>query len=201
MKPSETFAIPDELATLYDFANSLDLRRYRDRDGRHSPSDALGTRSQATDWLRAHGLWSSKQPLNEQHYQHALALRAALRDVVAIDPALRDEDIGALRRLEAAAARFPLTLGLRASPPMLELRPLQGVGKVVAQLFRLFELGDLDRLKMCASDDCHWIFFDRTKPANRRWCSSDLCGNRAKVKRYRAKGERPASALRPRPHR
>jgi predicted RNA-binding Zn ribbon-like protein len=197
MRPSETFSIPDELATLYDFANSLDLRRYRDRDGRHSAFDALGTPSQATDWLRTHGLWSSNQTLNEQDYQHALALRAALRDVVAIDPAMRNQDIGALRRLEAAATPFPLTLGIRTSPPMLELRPLQGVGKVVAELFRLFELGDLGRLKTCASDDCHWIFFDRTKPANRRWCSSNRCGNRAKVKRYRAKG----NALRPRSHR
>jgi predicted RNA-binding Zn ribbon-like protein len=196
MTPSKTFSIPDELATLYDFANSLDLRRYRDRDGQHSAFDALGTPSQATDWLRAHGLWSSNQTLNEQDYHHALALRAALRDVVAIDPAMRNEDIGALRRLQAAVAPFPLTLGIRASPPMLELRPLQGVGKVVAQLFRLFELGDLDRLKICASDDCQWIFYDRTKPANRRWCSSNRCGNRAKVKRYRTKG----NALGPHSH-
>jgi predicted RNA-binding Zn ribbon-like protein len=85
-----------------------------------------------------------------------------------------------------------LTLGTRTSPPMLELRPLQGVGKIVAELFRLFELGDLERLKTCASDDCRWIFFDRSKPANRRWCSSTRCGNRAKVMRYRAKGEQSA---------
>ena len=50
----------------------------------------------------------------------------------------------------------------------------------------------LERLNPCASDDCRWIFFDRSKPANRRWCSSSRCGNRAKVMRYRAKGEQSA---------
>jgi predicted RNA-binding Zn ribbon-like protein len=194
MRWSETFLIPSELAALYDFVNSLDLRRYRDRGGQHEAFDALVSPSQASNWLRTHGLWSSEQLLDEEDFQRTLALRTALRDFVAIDPAMRSAASGALRRLEAAAASFRLTLGAGPSPPMLELRPRHAVGKVISELFRLFELGDLDRLKMCASDDCRWIFFDRSKPANRRWCSSDGCGNRAKVKRYRARGGPSATA-------
>jgi predicted RNA-binding Zn ribbon-like protein len=187
MRWSETFSVPRELAALYDFVNSLDLRSFRDRNGLHEAFDALRSSSQATKWLRAHGLWASNRLLNEEDFQRTLALRTALRDFVAIDPAMRSANRGALRRLEAAAAAFPLTLGAGASP-MLALRPRHTVGKVIAELFCLFERGELDRLKMCAANDCRWIFFDRSKPANRRWCSSELCGNRAKIKRYRAKG-------------
>jgi predicted RNA-binding Zn ribbon-like protein len=29
------------------------------------------------------------------------------------------------------------------------------------------------------------VFFDRSKPATRRWCMSTLCGNRMKTRTYR----------------
>jgi predicted RNA-binding Zn ribbon-like protein len=38
---------------------------------------------------------------------------------------------------------------------------------------------------MCASDECQRVFFDRSKPASRRWCQSTLCGNRNKTRAYR----------------
>jgi predicted RNA-binding Zn ribbon-like protein len=31
------------------------------------------------------------------------------------------------------------------------------------------------------------VFFDRSKPATRRWCMSTLCGNRTKTRTYRAR--------------
>jgi CGNR zinc finger len=55
-------------------------------------------------------------------------------------------------------------------------------------LHRLAQGDRLDRLKMCASDACRWIFYDRSKPGNRRWCSSVLCGNREKTRSYRGSG-------------
>src|SRR5260370_25109010 len=76
MRWSEAFLIPSELATLYDFVNSLDLRRYRDRGGQHEAFDALVSPSQAANWLRTHGLWSSEQSLDEEDFQRTLALRS-----------------------------------------------------------------------------------------------------------------------------
>jgi predicted RNA-binding Zn ribbon-like protein len=58
---------------------------------------------------------------------------------------------------------------------------------VVAQLYDGSRDGILDRLKMCASDECRRVFFDRSKPATRRWCMSSLCGNRIKTRNYRAR--------------
>jgi predicted RNA-binding Zn ribbon-like protein len=43
----------------------------------------------------------------------------------------------------------------------------------------------LERLKVCSSEECRRVFFDRSKPGNRRWCSADLCGNRHKTRSYR----------------
>ena len=54
----------------------------------------------------------------------------------------------------------------------------------------LWEAADLltsDRLaqvKLCAGEDCGWLFLDASRNQSRRWCSMSDCGNRAKAKRY-----------------
>lgn len=52
------------------------------------------------------------------------------------------------------------------------------------------------RLKQCPGQHCGWIFVDRTKNRRRRWCEMEVCGARAKVRRYRAR-QRQASAAGP----
>jgi predicted RNA-binding Zn ribbon-like protein len=44
----------------------------------------------------------------------------------------------------------------------------------------------LQRLRECDGDVCGWLFLDLTKNGSRRWCDMRGCGNRAKVRRYRA---------------
>jgi predicted RNA-binding Zn ribbon-like protein len=56
---------------------------------------------------------------------------------------------------------------------------------VVAEFYEGSITRTLDRLKMCAAEECRRIFFDRSKPATRRWCMSTLCGNRSKTRNYR----------------
>jgi predicted RNA-binding Zn ribbon-like protein len=56
---------------------------------------------------------------------------------------------------------------------------------VVAELMAGSITGTLDRLKTCAAEECRRVFFDRSKPATRRWCMSTLCGNRIKTRSYR----------------
>jgi len=46
---------------------------------------------------------------------------------------------------------------------------------------------DVDRLRICAADDCRWRFVDRSPAGRRRWCDMRTCGNRAKVARHRAR--------------
>ncbi len=49
--------------------------------------------------------------------------------------------------------------------------------------------GDLSRLRVCAADDCGWLFLDETRNRSRKWCDMATCGNRAKVARYRRREE------------
>jgi predicted RNA-binding Zn ribbon-like protein len=49
---------------------------------------------------------------------------------------------------------------------------------------------DTTRYRRCDADDCDFIFYDESRTANRRWCSMQRCGNRAKVRAFRAKTTR-----------
>jgi predicted RNA-binding Zn ribbon-like protein len=51
--------------------------------------------------------------------------------------------------------------------------------------------GDQGRVRKCGSPACVLFFYDTSKSRTRRWCSMDLCGNRAKVAaHYRRKRAR-----------
>jgi predicted RNA-binding Zn ribbon-like protein len=43
---------------------------------------------------------------------------------------------------------------------------------------------ELVHLRMCASDECAWLFLDKTKNQRRRWCDMKTCGNRVKARRH-----------------
>ena len=46
---------------------------------------------------------------------------------------------------------------------------------------------DLTRIKQCQGEKCGWLFVDATKNKSRRWCEMEVCGNRAKQRRFGAK--------------
>jgi len=46
---------------------------------------------------------------------------------------------------------------------------------------------DMGRIRMCSGDQCDWLFLDTSRNHLRRWCSMDECGNRAKMRRRRAR--------------
>ncbi|MQA73422.1 MAG: hypothetical protein GEU88_03545 [Solirubrobacterales bacterium] len=41
------------------------------------------------------------------------------------------------------------------------------------------------RLKVCASDECRWAFFDSSRNRGGTWCQMETCGNRIKSRAYR----------------
>jgi predicted RNA-binding Zn ribbon-like protein len=42
-------------------------------------------------------------------------------------------------------------------------------------------------LKQCPGDRCGWLFVDRSRSHSRRWCSSEMCGNRDRARRHYAR--------------
>jgi predicted RNA-binding Zn ribbon-like protein len=186
VKLSQKFPVPGDVALLYDFVNSIDLRRYVERGMAHEPTDELATPAQLEKWLAARGLLERRAKVARAEHRHALELRGALRTLLSAIPGERASAVGPLGAL---AARFPLGVTV-SRDRILDLRAIgqratSGLGNVLVELVRLSDSGRLERVKACDSDECRWIFYDRSKPGNRRWCSSDRCGNREKTRSYR----------------
>ncbi|MFJ7769220.1 CGNR zinc finger domain-containing protein [Streptomyces sp. NPDC097107] len=59
--------------------------------------------------------------------------------------------------------------------------------RVAAAVAEALVAGTWIRLKACEAADCHWAYYDRSPAGRGRWCSMQVCGARAKMRRYRSK--------------
>jgi predicted RNA-binding Zn ribbon-like protein len=63
----------------------------------------------------------------------------------------------------------------------------QALSTVARDAVELFGRRGTDRIRSCSADDCELVFYDESRSNNRRWCSMQRCGNRAKVRAHRAR--------------
>ena len=47
------------------------------------------------------------------------------------------------------------------------------------------------QVKICDNHACDWLFLDDSPSSRRRWCRMNVCGNAAKVRRFREKQKQP----------
>jgi predicted RNA-binding Zn ribbon-like protein len=188
-KDSRKFKVPDELANLYDFANTLDVRHFTHHGVQHLQGDELAGARELGAWMSQRGLLSTSARITPAMFDSALQLRAAVRGYLECDPIQRLKNGDAVRALNAALGLFPLLAKARNGDGMVLQAArgdaLAGLSAVAAELYESSIKGTLDRLKLCAAPECRRAFFDRSKPATRRWCMSTLCGNRTKTRTYR----------------
>jgi len=90
------------------------------------------------------------------------------------------------RRIADALARLRLEVGRGrarlAWPSSADLdAPLWPIVKAAIDVVGSNEA---PALRLCANPDCGWLFLDRSRRGNRRWCSMAECGSRAKARRY-----------------
>lgn len=192
MRLSERYAVPVDAALLYDFVNTLDHRRYVENGVAHAGNDEIDTPRMLQAWMRERGLLHRGEHIDAGDHRAALELRKALRDFLLDPPKDRPRAKEAARQLTAVSRRFPLMLTV-SDKGAVALGPVPGssaLGFVLGQMIGLAKTDRLARLKTCASDECRWIYFDRSKPANRQWCSSSRCGNRQKTRAYRVRQRR-----------
>ncbi|QBD80168.1 hypothetical protein EPA93_31000 [Ktedonosporobacter rubrisoli] len=65
-------------------------------------------------------------------------------------------------------------------------QPIQAVLALLARdAVELFASPEAEKLKICARPACASLFLDTSHPQQRRWCSMNTCGNKAKKLAYR----------------
>ena len=171
------------LGLVQAFVNTVDLE-----GGPEELADpkALGA------WLEAHGLMEATHAVSEGDLKNAIAVREAVRGVIGANSGAKvyPLDIATLNEAAAASklhARFGADAKARLEP---EAGGVAGaMGRVVAAVFAAMADDEWNRLKLCGSPTCRWVFYDQSRNHSSRWCTMASCGNRQKAKRFRARAK------------
>lgn len=168
---------------------ALDLANTRvRRDG--AVVDLLATRAGLTAWLHAER--RRLAPLTNPTEDDLVAvhdLRDAIDDLLRAQRAHRRPTLHALRAVNQALAipRAPAKLSWTGAGPALAPPPICAQRDTLLHVLAADALAVLTGpqakyLRKCAHPDCILQFIARNP--RRRWCSSALCGNRARVARH-----------------
>jgi predicted RNA-binding Zn ribbon-like protein len=183
------------LETAFDFLNTLELE-----DG--ALIERLTSLDVAADWLAGHGVIHDRARFaasvkGDEDRTAALdrlvTTRTALRDVAhsvahdeVPDAAAIDEVNRAMRsreRIELIAAKDGCRLGHSHVGDPID----DALARIAEPIVREIGAGHDDRIRICASETCRWLFYDESRAGRRRWCDMATCGNRAKARRHRSR--------------
>jgi len=75
------------------------------------------------------------------------------------------------------------------------MRPDEALLPITDAIADLFCDSDFSLIQKCENPKCTLWFYDRTKSHRRRWCTTAICGNQAKVAAHRARLKASSSEL------
>ncbi len=142
----------------------------------------------ARDAARIKRQWN-ETPRSRGFLESARALREMLRKEVIEWEAGAVVHPGTLAELNRLLTRHPMRVRLKATPegvveqPWFTMdEPEDLLAPIAESAAKLFTRVNRERVRKCAA--CALHFHDTSKKSTRRWCSMQLCGNRAKVAAY-----------------
>jgi len=189
-----------DLEGAFDFLNTLDTEN-------GFPVERLPTLDDALAWFVGRGV-IHREGADRARVKVATESAAATRDLARVH-AVRN----AMREVAEAIAehRAPRTSALNTvnralhARQVIELVPApdgcsvdhrhigdpidDALARLAEPLVSELTGGHPERIRVCASDTCDWIFYDGSRTARRRWCDMSTCGNRAKAARHRARAK------------
>ncbi|GAA4817621.1 CGNR zinc finger domain-containing protein [Streptomyces ziwulingensis] len=178
------------------------------------PVERLDSAEALRAWITGSGLVPPGTPLDhadaawlpgfrDLRAQTARLVRGCLRAPARTRPApgARPREAALARVNDLARAAPPAPRAVRGEDGVL-VRELAGEPQreaLLAALARdavelLTDPADRARLRQCEGDNCPIVYLDTSRGRRRRWCSSEVCGNRERVARHR---RRAALADRP----
>ncbi len=145
----------------------------------------------ARSWLVGSGLASPAISVGPRDLERLVELRSAVRGLIAANLPETAEGGHPARNAAVLASQAPPLRATSDGRLELDLEPASSVeelaGQVAGIVLRSQLGGEWERLKICASDDCRWAFYDASRNRGGTWCQMEVCGNRVKNRRYRAR--------------
>ncbi|MBZ3901116.1 CGNR zinc finger domain-containing protein [Streptomyces griseiscabiei] len=161
------------------------------------PHEHLDTPDDLRAWITAAALVPGATPLDHITADWLTGfreLRGHIAQLVRVGPELRPHpfDVSLARVNELARAATPAVRAVRADDGTLTraLDRTPDRAALLALLARdtvelLTDPVACAGLRRCAGDNCPVVYVDTSRGRRRRWCSSEVCGNRERVARHR----------------
>jgi len=181
-------------ALCLDFANTVDNRTSS------QPLDLLRSRRDLVAWMQQAGILGSADlaPFGQEGIadadrvlQDAVSLREAIYTIFSALSAGRRAPSAALKILNHAVRDAGSHRALAPGSEGFDWKWVTSPGSpgwflwpIAQSAAELLTSGELSRLRECGAETCGWLFMDRSKSHNRRWCEMKSCGNRNKARRH-----------------
>lgn len=151
--------------------------------------EALHSPANLAEWLRER-FPEVDATATDRDLTDALALRGSIaRSATAISRGARPtgEDVDVINLFAATPDIPPALAGGHRQAGRARARAGQALSAMAREVVGLFSMRNADRIRECSADDCQLVFYDESRSNNRKWCSMQRCGNRAKVRAHRAR--------------
>ena len=164
----------------------------------------LETGEDLLNWMVAAGLALSAEVVAFRDPRAAEALEAARAEIVGFRERFRgyieatagtpptDAAHPMIAEINALLARSPRYFRIEAGEGQLALvdrQPLVSPGDLILRITQaaaqLISEADFHHVRNCEGPSCTLFFLDVSKNHKRRWCSMEVCGNRAKAAAFR----------------
>jgi predicted RNA-binding Zn ribbon-like protein len=151
------------------------------------PVERLPDPQRLADWLAAVGLSPARAPVAadlDRTREVREALRRTAMSTLAEEP-VRPEDVRLVQDLADAAGGVSARVVRGRLTARAPGSPEEALGRIAQQALTQLTGPERAHLRECADVQCRWIFAD---PSGRRqYCPSPACGNRSRVRAYRAR--------------
>ena len=179
-----------------DFINTL-------QDRATSPGELLKSYKDLVSWARQGQLLTDDeaQHLRQEGTRRGKAAKAVLQEAIDLRETMYRIFFALVE--DASPARddlLALNAGLAKAMSQVCIVPTQGgfawdwqnkekaldcmLWPVIRSASDLLTSRELEDVRVCAADDCNWLFLDTSKNHTRRWCDMKSCGNRAKARKH-----------------
>jgi predicted RNA-binding Zn ribbon-like protein len=151
--------------------------------------ERLRTPSDLADWL-SERFTGIEGTVTDRDLVDATALRGAIARIatsISRGASAGRDDIDVINLFAATPDIPPALPGGGRQAGRTRARASQALSAMAREAIGLFEADSAGRIRECSADDCGLVFYDDSRSNNRRWCSMQRCGNRAKVRAHRAR--------------
>ncbi|MDQ2966104.1 MAG: CGNR zinc finger domain-containing protein [Chloroflexota bacterium] len=189
----------------FDFLNTRELDSGALVERFETPADAF-------DWLSEHHVLHEEllEPERSRAAGDPETGERALGRIRRVRDALRELSHAVVEHRRAApGALSEVNRALRARE-IIQLEPSEdgvnvghrhvgdpiddALARLAEPIVREISAGREERLRVCASETCRWVFYDSSPTGRRRWCNMATCGNQAKARRHRARRKATGAA-------